>query len=196
MEKLADAEFDVHPLIRHRWSPRAFSDRSVTGAELRSMLEAARWAASCFNEQPWYFIAATREDSGEFDRMLECLVPTNQVWARRAGALLLSVARTAFSRSGKHNLHAVHDVGQAAAQLALQATALGLAVHQMAGFDRDLAQRVYAIPSNCEPVAAIAVGHPGDPQTLPDELRDRERASRTRRPQSEFVFCGTWGRVM
>ena len=119
MEKPAPADHDVHELIRKRWSPRAFSSTSVGDAELRSLLEAGRWAASCFNEQPWRFLVARRENQEEFDRLLSCLSENNQHWAKGASVLMLSVASQAFAKNGKPNRHALHDVGLAAAQLTL-----------------------------------------------------------------------------
>ena len=193
MEKPASTEHDVHDLIRRRWSPRAFSSQSVGDAELGSLLEAARWAASCMNEQPWRFIVARRENQVEFDRLLSCLNEGNQRWAQGAAVLILSVARQTFARNGKPNRHALHDVGLATAQLSLQATALGLAVHPMAGFSAAKARDLYAIPEEFEPVAALAVGYPGLPEDLPDDLRARELAERSRHPQTEFAFAGTWG---
>lgn len=193
MEKPAPTEHDVHELIRRRWSPRAFSSRAVGDPELRSLLEAARWAASCFNEQPWRFIVARREAQAEFDQLLSCLNENNQRWAKGAAVLMLSVASKAFAKNAKSNRHALHDVGLAAAQLTLQATALGLAVHQMAGFSIERARERFAIPEDFEPVAAIAIGYPGDPDGLPEDLRERERGERSRNPQREFVFAGKWG---
>lgn len=193
MEKPAPTDHDVHDLIRRRWSARAFSEKLMGDAELRSLLEAARWAASCFNEQPWRFIVARRDDRAEFDRLLSCLGESNQRWAKGAAVLMLSVASEGFARNGKRNRHALHDVGLAAAQLTLQATALGLAVHQMAGFSSERARELFAIPEGFEPVAAIAIGYPGDPDGLPDDLRERELGGRSRKPQSELAFAGTWG---
>jgi nitroreductase len=184
----------VHELLRERWSPRAFADRGVDPEDLRALLEAAQWAPSCFNEQPWAFVVARREDGEEFERLLGCLVPGNQAWARSAAVLMLSVAKLRFERNGKPNRHAGHDVGLAVAQLTAQATALGLGVHQMAGFDADAARSTYSIPEGWEPMAAIAVGHPGDPDALPDGLRERELGPRSRKPLSDFVFAGEWGK--
>ena len=189
----APTDYDVHELIRTRRSPRGFSGRVVGDNELRSLLEAARWAASSFNEQPWRFIVARREDTAEFDRLLSCLGEKNQRWARGAAVLMLSVASTAFARNGKPNRHALHDVGLAVGQLTLQATALGLGVHQMAGFSSDRAREMYSIPGDFEPVAAIAIGEPGDPNELPEDLRERELAVRSRRRHTDFGFVGTWG---
>jgi nitroreductase len=192
MEKPAPADHDVHELIRKRWSPRAFSSTPVGDPELRSLLEAARWAASCFNEQPWRFIVARRENQAEFDRLVSCLSENNQRWAKDSAVLMLSVASKTFAKNGKPNRHALHDVGLAAAQLTLQASALGLAVHQMAGFSTERARELFAIPEDFEPVAAIAIGYPGNPDELPEDLRERELGERSRKPHSEFVFAGKW----
>lgn len=194
MKKPAPVGPRVHELLRERWSPRAFADRGVDPEDLRALLEAAQWAPSCFNEQPWAFVVARREDGEEFERLLGCLVPGNQAWARSAAVLMLSVAKLRFERNGKPNRHAGHDVGLAVAQLTAQATALGLGVHQMAGFDADAARSTYSIPEGWEPMAAIAVGHPGDPDALPDGLRERELGPRSRKPLSDFVFAGEWGK--
>ena len=195
MEKPAETENPVHELFERRWSPRAFSARAVEPEKLRSMLEAARWAASCFNEQPWHFIIAAKADADGYERLLGCLAESNALWARHAPVLMISVASLNFKRNGKPNRHALHDTGQAAAHLALQATALGLAVHQMAGFDLAKAREQFSIPEGFEPVAAIAVGYPGDPEDLPEDLRARELAPRTRRPLEDFVFGGSWAQT-
>lgn len=196
MEKQAETEHPVHELFERRWSPRAFDARAVEPEKLRSLLEAARWAASCFNEQPWSFIVAAKGDEGDaYERLLGCLAEANARWAGRAPVLMISVARLDFQRNGKPNRHAFHDVGQAAAHLALQATALGLAVHQMAGFDVSKARERFNVPEGFEPVAAIAVGYPGDPAELPEDLRAKELGPRARRPLEEFVFGNDWGQT-
>jgi nitroreductase len=193
MEKPAENQYPIHELLKRRWSPRAFSAQPVEPEKLRSLLEAARWAASCFNEQPWNFIVAAKEDEEVYGRLLGCLVEANALWAGHAPVLMISVARLNFKRNDKSNRHAFHDTGQAAAHLALQATALGLALHQMAGFDVSKAREQFSIPEGFEPVAAIAVGYPGDLEELPEELRAKEFASRTRKPLEAFVFGGDWG---
>jgi nitroreductase len=157
------------------------------------LLEAARWAPSSSNEQPWSFIVASKEEPAEFARMLGCLVEFNQSWAKEAPVLLLSIARLNFASSGKPNRHALHDVGQAIASLTVQAMAEGLFVHQMAGFDAEKARREFAIPEGYEPVAVAAIGYLGDANSLPDKLRERELAPRQRKPLKEFVYEGTWG---
>src|SRR5207247_9166076 len=123
----------IHDLLRRRWSPRAFSDRRVEPDKLRSLGEAARWSPSSYNEQPWSFIVGTKEDEAEYARLLSCLVEGNIEWAQHAPVLMVSVARLSFEEDGKPNRHAFHDVGQAVANLIVQATALGLVVHQLAG---------------------------------------------------------------
>ena len=194
-EKPAETQYPIHDLIKRRWSPRAFSAQAVEREKLLSLLEAARWAASCFNEQPWSFIVATKESEEEYERLLGCLVESNARWARQAPVLMLSVAKLNFERNAKPNRHAFHDVGQAAASLTLQATALGLVVHQMAGFDVAKAREQFNIPEGYEPVAAIAVGYQGDAGSLPEDLREKEVAPRTRRPLESFVYTGTWGQT-
>lgn len=193
MEKLADNQHPIHELIQRRWSPRAFADRAVDNETLCSLLEAARWAPSSYNEQPWSFIVATNQQPDEFQRLLSCLVEFNAAWAQHAPVLMLSVAATQFERNAKPNRHAFHDVGLAVENLVLQATALGLVAHQMAGFDVEKARAVYEIPESHEPVAAIALGYPGDADALPESLRDREKEPRARKPLEAFVFSGRWG---
>lgn len=192
--KLAVTGYPVHPLIRERWSPRAFADRPVDRETLGSLLEAARWAASCYNEQPWLFAVSHREERAAFERMLACLVPFNQAWARNAPLLLLSFARTTFAANGQPNRHAFHDVGAATAQMALQATAFGLAVHAMAGIDVERIRTEYKLPEGVEPVAAIAAGWPGDPDTLSERQRASETAPRSRKSLEEIVLGGWNGR--
>lgn len=193
MEKKAPTDHPVHELVERRWSPRAFSSRPVEPGKLRSVLEAARWAPSSWNDQPWHFLVSRREEREEFERMLSCLSSGNRRWAGRAPVLMISVARARFRKNGKPNRHAWHDVGQAAAQLTLQAVHEGLSVHQMAGFDAERARELYEVPDDHEPVAAMALGYPGDPDDLPEDLHDSERSGRSRRPIDEFVFSDEWG---
>jgi nitroreductase len=193
MEKPAPTQDPIHDLIRRRWSPRAFSDRPVEAEELRSLFEAARWAPSSYGDEPWRFIVATKENPEEFDRMLQCLVELNIRWARSAAVLIISVAHLKFSQTGGPNRHALHDVGLATENLMLQAFDLGLYVHPMGGFHVGKTREVFNIPADYEPVAAIAVGYPGEPESLPEDLRKIELGPRTRKPLQELVFTGTWG---
>jgi nitroreductase len=193
MEKPAPTDVPIHDLLKRRWSPRAFADRPVEPETLRRLLEAARWAPSSFNEQPWAFIVATKDRPDEHAKLLGCLIEFNRSWANAAPALMLTVARQNFVKNGQPNRHAFHDVGLAIADLTVQATAEGLLVHQMAGILPDVARTTYGIPSDWEAVAGVAIGYPGDPATLSDALRERELAPRTRKPLNEFVFAGSWG---
>ena len=192
MEKPAETAYPIHELLQRRWSPRAFSDKMVETDKLRSLFEAARWAPSSNNEQPWSFIIATKDDENNYRRLFECLKEGNKKWAFRAPVLMLSVARLNFEDEGTPNRHAFHDTGMAVFSLVVQATALGLMVHQMAGFDVEKARTELKIPDGHEPVAMIAVGYPGDPNILPDRLKQRELLPRERKPIAEFVFSAEW----
>ena len=194
MEKPANTQYPIHELLKRRWSPRAFAARTVELEKLRSLFEAARWAPSSYNEQPWRFIVAMKEEQTEYDRLFRCLVEGNQKWAHQAPVLILSVASMKFEEDGSANRHAFHDTGMAAENLLLQATALGLVAHQMAGFDVGRTRAEFKIPPDCDPVAMIALGYPGDHTTLPDRLRDRELKSRERVAVAKFVFSGIWGK--
>lgn len=191
MEKPAVTSAPINELIRRRWSPRAFADKPVPAEVLRSLFEAARWAPSSSNEQPWAYFVAAKEDAANFAKMVSVLVEFNAGWAQHAPVLALSVAHLKL-RDGSPNRVALHDVGSATAQLTLEANSRGLFVHQMAGFDAAKARHVLGIPEDWEPVAAIAIGYPGDPQKLPDKLRERELAPRSRKPLADFVMTGGW----
>ena len=195
IQKQANADHAIHEMIANRWSPYAFADRFVSTEDLRSVFEAARWAASSYNEQPWYFLVAHSEDDAEFRRMLGCLLDANQGWAKFAGVLLLTVSQETFSRNGTPNRVYQHDLGQAAAHFALQATAQGLAVHQMAGIHIGKIRAEYQIPDGFSPQTAIAVGYAAkQPAAGQEELIGRDSAPRQRKPLSEFVFKGGWGK--
>ncbi|MCG6138424.1 MAG: nitroreductase family protein [Nostoc sp. LLA-1] len=160
-EKLTQTEHPVHDFIRSRWSPRAFADQPVEQDKLLSLLEAARWAPSSYNHQPWSFIVATKDNPTEYNRLLSTLVEFNQGWAKNAPVLIIAVAQT-INNDGKNNRHAFHDVGLAIENLIFQATALGLYVHQIAGFNVDIARKEYQIPDGYEPATALTVGYIGD----------------------------------
>jgi nitroreductase len=193
MKNPAPAEAPLHEILLHRWSPRAFGDKAVAPEILRGIFEAARWAPSSSNIQPWAYIVATKEDDKEdFEKILSTMVEFNQGWAKHAPVLAISVAQVT-NKDGKANTHAFHDVGSASAQLTLQAVADGLYVHQMAGFDANKAREVFHIPDGWQAVAAIAIGYPGDPDSLPNKLRERELAPRVRKKLADFVMTGDWG---
>ena len=193
MEKPAPVEFPVHDLIKNRWSPRAFSDKPIPKEVLQSLFEAARWAPSSNNEQPWAFIVATKDDQENFEKSLGALVEFNAGWARKAPVLVIAVAELAFAKNNAPNRNAQYDVGAASLQLSIEATARGLFVHQMAGFDPETAKEAYNIPQGWEPIATMAIGFPGDASSLPEPYQTRERAPRTRKPIREFVMSGEWG---
>lgn len=193
MEKPATTDHPIHELFRRRWSPRAFASRPVEPEKLASLFEAARWAPSSFNGQPWHFIVATKDDLAAFDRLLKCLRPQNIQWAQNAPVLIIAVAQLSLEEGRGPNRHAFHDVGLANENLVLQAVALGLVAHQMAGFFPDKARETFDIPEGYEAVTAIAVGYPGDPEDLPPEVKARELQPRERRPLSAFVFSDAWG---
>jgi nitroreductase len=195
MEKLAETHAPVPELVQRRWSPRAFSSRPVEPEKLRSLFEAARWAASSGNTQPWSFIIATKDDPENFGRVLQAFNENNQAWAKDAPLIGLSVAALNFPGSDKPNRFAFHDVGQAAATLAITATDLGLQLHQMGGIFPDKAREIFGVPQDYEVVAGLALGYPGDANALPEKLRERELAPRQRKPAAEFVFTGQWGKT-
>jgi nitroreductase len=193
MENPAITDYAIHPLIAQRWSPRAFDNKPVETAKLAQLFEAARWTSSCFNDQPWTFIVATKDDTVNYQKLLDCLVPANVVWAQVAPVLGLIIAQKNFKHNGKPNAWSEYDAGQSAATLVLQATALDLVAHQMGGFDAAKAIAAFNIPETAKPVAAIAIGYAGETSNLPTDLQERETAPRERNPLSSFVFTGEWG---
>ena len=176
----------IHELLARRWSPKAFSSRPVDAAQLALLFEAARWAPSSYNAQPWAFVVATREDAEGYNRLLSTLMDVNRQWAQQAPVLILAVAKLDFAHVARPNRHALYDLGQAVANLTVQATALGLFIHQMGGFDPSLARDLFAIPSGYEPVAVLAVGY---------QEASADPSARARKPLGDFVFSGSWGRA-
>lgn len=174
-------------VILNRWSPRAFADRDVSSDDVKKIFEAARWAASSYNEQPWRFLVGHR-GSESYTKIFDALVEANRLWAQSAPVLILSVAKKHFTHSGDRNLHSWHDVGWATAQLSLEATALGLHTHSMAGFDPAQARASFRIPEEFDPVAVTAVGYLGDASGLPEMLKKMEESPRQRKALREFVY--------
>ena len=195
MEKPAPTAHPIEPLLQRRWSPRAFASRSVEGEVLLKLFEAARWAPSSYNEQPWRYIVTTQENPERLKEAQSVLSPGN-AWAATAPVLICTVAQLAFARNSKPNRHAFHDVGAASENLLLQATALGLFGHQMAGFDVEKARVVFQIPDGYDPVAMMALGYPAAMESLTEEQRANEARPRTRRPIEEFIFDGRFGTPM
>ena len=190
--KLAQPDYPLHELIAARWSPRAYAPTPVAAQALRPLFEAARWAASGGNGQPWSFIVATQAQSEIFANLVECLNEGNVPWASRAPVLGIVVAETVRA-NGRANRTAFYDAGLAMQNLAIQATAQGLALRQMGGFSPDRARTIFAIPDGHEPVVMFALGYPGDPSALGDNHRAQELTPRQRRPIQEFVFGAGWG---
>lgn len=191
--KSAETTVEILPVIRDRWSPRAFSAKQVTNDLLLKLLEAARWAASSFNEQPWRFLVASRQNPDAFAQALSCLAPANQEWAQHAPVLVLTVVKETFTKNGNPNRCAEHDLGLAMGNLSAQATAEGLVLHQMGGIVPDRIRELYRIPEGFHPMTAFAVGYQGDADTLPAGwMKDQELEKRTRKPLRELVFTGSW----
>lgn len=184
----------IHQLIAQRWSPRAYSDQPVPNAKLLSLFEAAAWSASCFNQQPWRFIVATKQDHPEvYDKLFNCLVDANKAWANKAPVLMLAVSKMTFN-NGNHNFHAFYDTGQAMANLSIEAVNQGLWVHQMAGFDPEKARQAFNFDDDFNPIAMATIGYQGDVETLPEQLRELEKAPRGRNFLGDFVFTEEWGK--
>jgi nitroreductase len=192
--RTAATDHPIQAWIAERWSPYVFGPKSPSDDDIRSLFEAARWAASSYNEQPWRYIIAKRDDADEFAKLLSTLVDGNQAWAKAAPLLALGVVSNNFQRNGKPNKAAVHDLGLASATLTSEATNRGLAVHQMIGILPDRARDLYAIPDDAEAITGLAIGYAAEPGSGPDAFTERDQGERTRRPLSEFVFGGTWGR--
>jgi nitroreductase len=190
--KIAPVVEGVLPAFHERWSARSFADRSVSGEALKKVFEAARWAASAFNEQPWRFIVGRKGDT-VYEKIFSTLMGFNQSWAGAAPVLILGVAKNKFSHNGTENGYALYDLGAASSYLTLQAAALGLTTHQMAGFDHEAARKALAIPQEYALGAVIALGYQGEPSALGDQqLIERETTPRERKPLGEFVFS-EWG---
>jgi nitroreductase len=192
-EKRAETSQPIHKLLAERWSPYGFSSQPVEPEKLESLMEAARWTASSSNAQPWSFVVATQKQPEQFERLLAPLMPFNQEWVNKAPVLIYSVAKLTMDHNGQPNRHALHDTGMALANVMTQATALGLSVHAMAGFDVEKAREALGLQRGYEPVAAFAVGYAGDPSNLPAALRERHNAKRSRKQLESFVFSGKWG---
>ena len=175
------------PALAHRWSPRAFKETPVPANDLKIVLEAARWAASSSNEQPWRFLVGVK-GSETHKKIFETLVGFNQSWAGKAGVLILGFAHLKDGK-GNPNNYALYDLGQSAVSLVIQATALGLATHSMAGFDHEAARRAFNLTGEYALGAVIAIGYQDDPSALANEqILEREIAPRQRKPLSEIAL--------
>lgn len=194
--KSATSAFPLHDIITKRWSCRAFdADRPVSREQIVALMEAARWAPSCFGDEPWRFIAWDKNsDPVTWQRAFDCLVEWNQNWVKNAPLLVLVTANSVFRKNGKPNAWGQYDSGAAAENLCLQAVAMGLMAHQMGGFDADKVRQTFGIPEQFACMAMIAVGYQGEETVLNEELRELEIAPRSRTPLGEHFFEGSWGK--
>lgn len=190
--KEAETVYPVHKIIQQRWSPRAFSDEPVEEDLLLRIFDAARWAPSSYNEQPWRFIVATKEDPDKYEQLAKVLNEFNKKWATTAPVLILTIVKENFERTGKPNRVAEHDLGAAMSYLTFEATANDLFVHQMAGIQPEKANEVYDIPDGFRPLTMAALGYLGETERLPENLARKERGERTRKPLQDLVFNGEW----
>lgn len=194
MQKPAITQQPIHDLIAQRWSGRAYdASQGVSKEQVISLLEAARWAPSCFGDQPWRYVVCNKaENLQAWQAAFDCLVPGNQSWAVNAPVLLLICADTLFSHNDKPNKWAQYDTGAATENLCLQATALGLMAHQMGGFDADKARTAFKVPERYQILAMVTVGYQADVESLTGETKERETAARSRKPLNELFFNGQW----
>lgn len=193
INKQAVTNEEIYPVLKNRWSPRAFSDIAVENSKIVRMFEAAQWSPSASNEQPWRFIIGLKGDE-TYNKIYDTLVEFNQLWAITAPILILNCGRTmSLKNAGKPNTHYLYDAGQAAAHLTFQASSDGLFVHQMAGFDAEKAAEAFMLPTDFVAVTVIAVGYIGDPEVLHPNLKKMEYTKRERRDLSQTVFSGNFG---
>lgn len=192
LEKPAVTARPVHELIAKRWSPRSFAEKPVSKDDLVAVFEAARWAASSNNGQPWRFIVACKGEP-HYAAALAGFNARNQRWAKTAPVLIFGCARKTFEANGNPNAHSWYDLGSSLAQLTAQAQALGLVVHQAAGIERDGLRKSFNVPDDVDIVVGVALGYQGDPDALPEELPGREREPRVRKALGDVVFGGAFG---
>jgi len=192
MEKHANTNHELHPELKKRWSPRAFSDKKVEKEKLQRIFEAARWAPSASNEQPWYFIVGKAGDE-TYKMIFDTLVEFNQLWVQTAPIVVLAIGKINSDKSGKENGWYKYDVGQAVAHLTFQATHEGLWVHQMGGYDAQKAGEVFEVPEGYEVVSAFTLGYMGDYKVLHPNLQKMEVADRERKNTDDFIFSNKFG---
>lgn len=194
-ERRADTRMPIDDLIARRWSPRAYdASREITREQLASLLEAARWAPSCNGDQPTrYLIWERRRDPEGWQAAFDCLSEGNKNWVKNVPLLMLSCAGSVFAHNGKPNRYGPHDTGAASLSLALQGVALGLAVHQMGGYDAAKAREAFGIPQEYTPMAMIAIGYQASADVLDDETKAKELKPRSRKPLEALFFEGGWG---
>jgi nitroreductase len=194
MQKPAITQVPIAELIANRWSPRAFdASKKVSQEQIIALLEAARWAPSCFGDQPWRLVVWDKNsDEKTWQQAFDCLAPSNQTWVKEAPVLALVCASSLFGHNQQPNRWAQYDTGAAAENLCLQATHMGLMAHQMGGFNVETAREKFSIPAEFTPMAMLCVGYEGDANNLPEDLKARELAERKRKPLGELFFDGVW----
>ncbi len=194
-QKPASTSVKIHDIIQNRWSPRAIDpNKPVSHDDLLALLEAARWAPSCFNDQPWRFIVCDKSaDLASWETAFDTLMDKNRLWAKNAPVLILSVAMANFNHNGKPNRFGLYDTGAASVSLALQASALGLVVHQMGGYDADKARAAFGLPDDCTPMAMMALGYQAEADSLDEDFKAAELAERARASLGQHFYTGKWG---
>lgn len=192
MIKIANTDYPIHELIKNRWSPYQFSSQSVSKEDLLSLFEAARWAPSSYNEQPWRFIVATKDQPEEFEKLFSCLLEGNQAWAINAPILVLGISHLNFERNSEYNKAAIHDLGAAVSYLSFEATARGLSIHQMIGIEPSKAKKLYAIPDDYEVLTAFAIGYADTSEQNEDTYAERDNTKRSRKKMNELVYQKQW----
>lgn len=197
MLKKANTSFSINTILENRWSPRAFADKKVDKETLQRILEACRWSPSCFNEQPWQFIIGQKNSyQSTYDKILNSLTTSNQVWAKTADILMLACGRKYFKQNNKENNYTRYDVGQSVAHLTFQAMTEGVFVHQMAGFSVAKVIEEFNIPSEVEPISVIALGYLGSPDILPTNLKEKEIGERNRQALELIFFTEEYGKPL
>jgi len=194
MKKPATTQVPINDVIANRWSGRAYdASKPVSHEQIIALVEAARWAPSCYGDEPWRFIVWDKNtDAANWQKGFDCLVEFNQGWVKNSPVLILVTANTLFGHNGKPNRWAPYDTGAAAENICLQATDLGLMAHQMAGFDFDKVRAAFSIPGQYEIISMISIGYAADISTVTGEALEREIAPRKRKPLGETFFKGEW----
>lgn len=192
MEKPAETQLDIHPLLKKRWSPRSFTSQKVENDSLARIFEAARWAPSSFNDQPWRFIVGRKGDQ-TWEMILDTLVEFNRKWASLAPVLVLNVGKKISTKTNKPNRVFQYDVGQGVAHLTFQVMQEGLFMHQMGGLDTAKAAQIFHVPEDYQVLTAMAIGHKGQPDLLEEDFEAMEKTHRDRLPATDLVFEGKFG---
>lgn len=195
MEKPAVTKYEIHPLIKKRWSPRTFADKTVEDEKIKNILEAARWSPSAFNEQPWRFVIG-RKGSKSWENIYNTLIDFNQKWTKTANVLGMIIGKKNNSRNNKPNITYQYDTGQSAAYLTFQATQEGLFMHQMSGFSKEKAIELLEIPEGFEPIAAFALGYMGPMDKLDPDFQKMEKSPRERKNFNELFFEEKFGNAL